>query len=383
MTKFAPQPVSQATNFMLQKLVGRVVPASNNQQPLYAPGSGKACVYYKIKIEEEYIVTSVSEKSDSSDKSVHTSREWKEVLVDEQCRDFYLQDGTSKLFVNGSNRGACKIQSVEKQTKACVKGLFARTADRAELPPGVKALVECRKPDWNFLAPVHSAHSVETRRRSGAMKFTEKAFDVNEFIACLGVPVPNTDPFTGQQIQVLQPFNEESLTEEYFKSEKWSALRKKSWHALLKDGEAVMLSDLPECTGEVTVQPIPTTDMQPWMFQPLTPQLIMAQPQMYAPVQPTILAPVQVTPVMPGTVPIAPVVVQPGAVQSNVPVAVGVAAAVPAPGAIKMDGLEIELREPVEETPAEKILALKKLLDAGALNQEEFDEKKGELLGRM
>jgi hypothetical protein len=35
------------------------------------------------------------------------------------------------------------------------------------------------------------------------------------------------------------------------------------------------------------------------------------------------------------------------------------------------------------ETPTEKLLGLKQLLDAGVLTQEEFDQKKGELLGQM
>jgi hypothetical protein len=37
----------------------------------------------------------------------------------------------------------------------------------------------------------------------------------------------------------------------------------------------------------------------------------------------------------------------------------------------------------VPNNPVEKILGLKKLLGAGALTQEEFDQKKGELLGQI
>jgi hypothetical protein len=67
------------------------------------------------------------------------------------------------------------------------------------------------------------------------------------------------------------------------------------------------------------------------------------------------------------------------------PMAQGMAVAVaPAPGAIQMDRLGVEPLLPAEETPiTEKILGLKKLLDAGALTQEEIDEKKTELLGQM
>ena len=36
-----------------------------------------------------------------------------------------------------------------------------------------------------------------------------------------------------------------------------------------------------------------------------------------------------------------------------------------------------------QEDPTEKILKLKRLFDAGALSQEEFDTKKAELLERM
>jgi hypothetical protein len=69
---------------------------------------------------------------------------------------------------------------------------------------------------------------------------------------------------------------------------------------------------------------------------------------------------------------------------SAAPIAQGVAvAAAHAPGAIQMDRLGAEPLLPAEETPTEKILGLKKLLDAGALTQEEFDKKKTELLGQM
>jgi hypothetical protein len=302
LSKFAPQPVSQACNFMLQKLVGRVVPASNNQQPLYAPGSGKPCVYYKISVEECWQITEIDEETGER----RSNESWEQILVDEQCRDFYLQDGMNKLFINGSNRAACKIQSEAEDSGG---GWFSFK----EPPPGVRALVGTRRPEFGFHTSVQADGDYELRRRTGEIRYTEKAFDVNEILACLGVPVPNTDPFTGQQIQVLQPFNEESLTDEFFESAGWSAYETKSWHSLLQNGAAVLLSDSTHFTDGVAVQPI--TNMQPWMIQPLTTQLLIAQPQMYAPVQPVILAPVQVTPVMPCTI-VAPVIVsQPGVVQ--------------------------------------------------------------------
>ena len=49
--KFAPLPVSQAQDNTLQKLVGRCVLAGN--EPFYAPGSGRPCVYYHVTVHEE------------------------------------------------------------------------------------------------------------------------------------------------------------------------------------------------------------------------------------------------------------------------------------------------------------------------------------------
>jgi hypothetical protein len=318
-----------ANNFMLQKLVGRVVPTSMNQMPMYAPGSGKACVYYKIEVEECWKVTEIDEETGSRS----TREEWESICVDEQCRDFYLQDGMNKLFVNGSNRPACKIQAQEDDTD--LGGWFSHK----EPPPGVTALVGSRKPDWFPQTSVQMDGDMEMRRRTGEIRFSEKAFDVNELLACLGVPVPGTDPFTGQPIQMLQPFDESSLTDEYFEQAGWSDYEKKSWHKLLSERSAVLLSDNPDFTEGTIIQPL--QNMQPWMIQPLTPQIILAQPStynlidcfvrrkpypllttlpfldLYQVIQPQIISPVVITPIMPNVivpVQVAPVILQPGVV---------------------------------------------------------------------
>lgn len=306
LSKFDSQPVSMATNFMLQKLVGRVVPASANAQPMYAPGSGKSCVYYKIEIEEAWKVTEIDDETGTRS----TREEWETILEDEQCRDFYLQDGGRKIFVNGSNRDACKIQAQEEESD--LGGWFTFK----EPPPGVRALVGHRRPDFHFSDADYDG-DVEMRYRTGEIRYTEKAFDVNEILACLGVPVPANDPFTGEAVQILQPANENSLTDEYFETAGWSDFDKKSWHSLLGDQPAVLLSDNEDFTSGVNVMPAP--NLQPWMVQPLTPQLIIAQPNLYQPMPPVVIAPVVVAnPIMPGAV-IAPVSVQPSAVNQVVP----------------------------------------------------------------
>ena len=85
MHKFSPVSVAQHRDFMLSVLVGRVVLAG--EAPLYAPGSGKPCVYYKIEIEQEWRVREVNDEDGSST----THDEWETVVEDELCRDFYLQ----------------------------------------------------------------------------------------------------------------------------------------------------------------------------------------------------------------------------------------------------------------------------------------------------
>jgi hypothetical protein len=126
--KFAPTPVKAAQDNTIQLLVGRVVIAG--QAPFYAPGSGKPCVYFNLVVEEEHHIVDHVEVDDGQGNKRMERRErdeWRVILKEEQYVDFYLQDGIFKVFVNGSNRGQCKVQSQKNTGHASI---FSRP------PPG-------------------------------------------------------------------------------------------------------------------------------------------------------------------------------------------------------------------------------------------------------
>ena len=70
------------------------------------------CVYYRIKISEER-VREVIVRDQNGNTSSRTEHYWVQIVDHEQMADFYLQDGVSKVFINGSNRGQCKVQATD------------------------------------------------------------------------------------------------------------------------------------------------------------------------------------------------------------------------------------------------------------------------------
>lgn len=296
--KFNAKPARQAVDCMLQKIVGRVLAAGPQQNMLYAPASGKPCVYYCITIEEEIKVTEYDDESGATS----SRTEWKTICTDEQCRDFYIQDGNVKLFVNGGNRSKVKISS-EEEDDDTDGGWFT-----TKLPPhGVRSLVGCRRPDYAWFADTDHDGDVETRQRTGELRWVEKSFDLNEIVAAMGVPVQSVDPYTQAPGRVLQVFTEEVLTDAFFEQQGWSDFEKKSWHSMLKDGPVVLISDKEEFTEGIDIQPIMHLPM--YMTQPLS----VVSPSLYeVPPAPIVVQPVVVTNyIMPGqiaaTVPAAPV----------------------------------------------------------------------------
>lgn len=298
--KFPAKPAREAVDNMLQKVVGRVVSCGEIQgvagNVLWAPASGKPCVFYSIKIEEEYKVTEHDDETGTST----TRSEWETILEDSQSRDFYLQDGAVKILVNGANSEKCKISS-EAQVDDSDAGWF-----RSKEPPlGVRQLVGVRNPGFSWYTDNDHDGDVEVRRRTGDLRWTERSFDLNETLACLGVPAQGVDAYTGQPVKIMQPINEECLTEEYFEQNEWSSFEKKSWHTLTKEA-ACLISDKEEFVEGIDVLPamLPAA-----MMQPLNPQMIGTVP-LYQPIaNPVVIQPIPIqTYVMPGQGQVVPVV---------------------------------------------------------------------------
>ena len=232
--KFPALPASQAQPGLLQKVVGRVVLAS--QMPFYAPGSGKPCVYYHVKVEQEF-----EDIRRDAEGNTHSTYRWQTVVEDERFVDFYLQDGAHKVYVRGSDRAHCKIQGSEDRGRS--SGLWNQP------PPGIRALIMFRLPQFTW-------HGMgrDIEFATGRYRYTEASFDVNELVAGLGVVQAATDAM-GQSLMMLVPFNERTLDDAYFQQNNWSDFDKRSWHDLLKE-PAVLLSDKPHFTSGVMIQPI-------------------------------------------------------------------------------------------------------------------------------
>lgn len=216
-----------------------------------APGSGRPCVYYRVKVEQEF-----EELDEDQDGRIRRSFRWKTIATDEQFVDFYLQDGASKIFVRGSDRAHCKIQG--NKEAGGTSGMWNSP------PPGIRALIGFRNPGFRWHG---SGFDVEFA--TGRYRFSESAFLVNELVAGLGVVQPAVDPM-GNNIMMLLPFAEETLTEQYFKDNNWSDFDQKSWHDLLKN-PSVLLSDKPHFTAGIQVNPI--------QFQQQSYQIAVAVPQ--------------------------------------------------------------------------------------------------------
>ena len=209
-------------------------------EPFYAPGSGRPCVYYHVTVHEERRRVTRRQNAEGEWRE-DVSYYWHEIARDSKFEDFYLQDGTSKVFIQASS-GGCKIQGHKSGGGA---SMFQFP------PPGIARMIaeRCMMDAFGDAFWHHRRDG-----RTGKFRYCEESFDVNELVAALGVSTPAQDPYTGQAVKVLNPFNKQTLSEQYMDDNKWDSWDKQSWQDLLKY-PAVLLSDRSEFTGGVFVQP--------------------------------------------------------------------------------------------------------------------------------
>ena len=232
---------SNAQDGTLQKVIGRVVLAG--QQPFYAPVTGKPCVYYKTTVREERLeVSYYRDQNGFSHRRVYPV--WYTIAVSEQFSNFYLQDGTSKVFVPG-DRGTCRIQSLKG---GGMSGVWSGMP-----PPGVQSMIAA---SFAARGQVFWGWGAVDGMRTGRYDYREESFDVNEIVAALGVPIQAQDPYTQQPVKIIQPFSQETLSEDWMKEQDWTELQRESWKSLLKQGGAVLLSDNPNQTAGIEISVI-------------------------------------------------------------------------------------------------------------------------------
>ncbi len=216
--KFPASPVRGAQPGTLQKVVGRAVLAGQNAY--YSPATNRPCVWFRVRVEEEFIEINRDPETGRERRTHH----WRQVLQTERFVDFFLQDGPHKIFVQGSQRGTCRIQGTVTNS-----GRAGRTSFFTQPPPGIQLLIAQECPRWRGWG--------YCERHTGRFRYYEETFDVNELVVGLGV-VQQPSP---HQL-VLCPISDDALTEEWMKANGWDSWDESSWHALLKT-PAVFLSD--------------------------------------------------------------------------------------------------------------------------------------------
>lgn len=250
----------------IQKLTGYVTIAGTT--PFVTPADGKPCVYFHFTLQEEHIKSRRVRDSATGRDRVEKYHEWVTCQVVEKFCDFYLQDGSHKVFVNGANRGQCKVQAstdVAGQTFSVPSW-------------GVAMLM-------NAFMPRHKWGRMD--HRTGRFRYFQRSFDVNEKVTALGVVQDlGADPYTGQAVKRLLPITLELLHTQFPPNPQDKARTQllKDMDRFIQTCPSVMLSDDPSESGGVNVQP--PLGLPIWMTQPMVapPSYNMydAQPQ-YAP----------------------------------------------------------------------------------------------------
>jgi hypothetical protein len=234
---FPGVPASGATDGALQTVVGCVTLAT--QHGFYSPVDRTPCVYFRIRIQEEwkeeYFVT-IEGRRERRIRNV-----WKQVCDEERFCDFYLQDGTNKVYVNGSNRSACRVQSMTDSW-----GHSGRFWSNQNIPPGVMDFISANLPAWDWRTP--------GQWRTGRFKFQEMKFEVNEKVAGFGRIAAGVDPMTNQSVAILQGASSTDIDEKFMVEHEFTDWDKKSWKEMTTP-PAVLLSDNRTFTENIPVKP--------------------------------------------------------------------------------------------------------------------------------
>lgn len=220
----------------MQNVVGCVTLATG--QGYYSPVDRSPCVYFRIRISEEWREVYYVNVDGRRERCVRKT--WKQVCDEERFTDFYLQDGTTKIYVNGANRGMCRVQSTTDY--------FGSSGGRYwdAPPPGVQEFISANLPQWDWQS--------KNEHRTGRYQFNEKKFEINEKVAAFGLITAGVDPMTNQAVKILSPASSTDLTEQFMEDHKFTDWDKRSWKEMTSP-PAVLISDDKEFTENVHVAP--------------------------------------------------------------------------------------------------------------------------------
>lgn len=275
---FPGYPASQAAEGALQNVVGCVTLATTTG--FYSPIDRTPCAYFRIRIQEEWkevyhVDVEVNGRRRRERRVRHV---WKQVCDEERFTDFYLQDGDKKVFVQGSNRGKCKVQSMTDSW-----GNSGRFWDAP--PPGVQEFIARNLPAWDWRRP--------GEHRTGRYKFQEQKFEINEKVAGFGVIKSGVDPLTGAAIAVLTPAAETDIDEKFMEEHEFSSWDKKSWKQMTNP-PCVLLSDNVKFTKDVPVTPAQNLPVYMTQYVAVQQPAVVQQPQVVVRQQPAVVMQPQV-----------------------------------------------------------------------------------------
>jgi len=280
MDHFTPMSLATATQMPngFGMFVGIVTlpfyPGRMQAQCFYSPGTMRPCVYWRVIVQEEWISW-----SRDSEGRWQRSLDWRTIVDRENYTDFYLQDGDTKLYVNGSKRGDIRVQSDWDGG-----GRSWNTFGIANLPPSIRWLAVTHGsnfPGWNRRWYV-SGHSTMP---TGNFRWSEAKFEVGEKLSCLGVVSPAyQDPYVNATAMALIPVGYNSIRQEDMAL--WDNWDQWSWvdlNAGDPDG-TVLLSDDKEYTHSIQVAP--PVNLPNWQTSFVPQYAAWNPPQQQAMVQP-------------------------------------------------------------------------------------------------
>lgn len=196
------------------------------------------------------------------------------VYNQQRWSDFFLTDGRTSVFINGARPGLCKVDGHTD--------IGGRT-DFSIPPPGIAMII-----GQDIIGHMWTGrHDI-----TGRFRYSQRSFDVNEAVACLGVVAPGATP-DGQPCKIMQPATSGALPESFFKDHNWEEWDIDSWKELSRHG-ALLLSDDRKFTGSVSIAPLtqlpafqttPSNFAGAQQYMPQPQQQQMGGPQGYAPQQ--------------------------------------------------------------------------------------------------
>lgn len=216
-------PLAQAPNRAHQftKTVGRITlpPFETTQavsQCMYSPGSQKPCVYWRVVVEEEWI--KIEDRRDNRGRHHSESTSWRKIVDHENYVDFYLQDGSTKLFINGRKRNQCKIQSTWDEGGST----WCRFSHH-NLPSSIKWMIHRHATGFGGWHRSWHHRGRIGHGPTGNFRWSECLFAVNEKITALGLlTAPMPDPYTQSQTMCLIPVDTNTISPEMMGEEDWS-----------------------------------------------------------------------------------------------------------------------------------------------------------------